>query len=239
MADVVLHNVSKHYRRRVPAVCDLNLHISDGELLVLVGPSGCGKTTTLRLIAGLEKPTAGSIHIAGRDVAKVPPHERNLAMVFQDFSLYPHMTVRRNMAFGLKMRGVKRAIRDEKVQTAAQTLGITHLLDHKPGKLSGGEQQRAALAKTLVLQPQIYLLDEPLSNLDPKTRSQLRTQIKTLQRDLKATMIHVTHDQHEALAMADRIAVMHQGRIQQIGTPDQIRTQPANEIVADFFTVYS
>lgn len=235
MAEVVLNNVTKTYGRRIVAVRDLNLHVRDGELLVLVGPSGCGKTTTLRLIAGLEKPDRGAIHIAGRDMQNVLPRDRHVAMVFQDHALYPHMSVRRNMAFGLKMRRVPRAQREVQVKKSAEMLGLAHLLDRKPGELSGGERQRAALGKALVLNPSCFLLDEPLSNLDPKTRSQLRSQIKTLQRQLGATIIHVTHDQNEALTLGDRIAVMNAGRIEQIATPDEIRTTPATPFVAEFF----
>jgi multiple sugar transport system ATP-binding protein len=234
MADVILENITKQYDSGVIAVSDLTLHVRSGELLAIVGPSGCGKTTTLRLIAGLVEPTEGLVRIEGRNVNQVSPADRNVAMVFQDDALYPHMTVRQNMAFGLKMRRVPRAEREEKIRAAAEALGITALLERRPGQLSGGERQRAALARALVRRPKVFLLDEPLANLDPTLRFQLREQIRILHRQINATMVYVTHDQEEAMALGTRIAVMHQGALLQVGTPMDVYRRPINRFVAGF-----
>lgn len=234
MAEVILENLYKRYRGGAVAVDTLNLHMPDGELLAIVGPSGCGKTTTLRLIAGLESPTEGLVRIDGINVNTVSPGKRNVAMVFQDHSLYPHMSVRKNMHFGLKMRRIPSGERAEKVTAAAEALGIAHLLDRRPGELSGGEQQRAALGKALVQRPQVFLLDEPLSNLDPTLRRELRQVIRILHRQINATMIFVTHDQEEALTLGDRVAVMRNGAIQQIGSPLEVYDKPVNRFVAGF-----
>ena len=234
MASVMLENLSKRYGNGAVAVDDVTLQVHDGELLVIVGPSGCGKTTLLRLIAGLEQPTEGLVRIDGRNVNRVSPADRNIAMVFQDHALYPHMTVRQNMAFGLKMRGVRRGERDEKVRAAAEALDLAALLERKPGALSGGERQRAALARALVRRPQCFLLDEPLSNLDPPLRVKARNLIRTLHRQIETTMIHVTHDQDDAMALGDRIAVMHRGEILQVGARDEIYHQPLSRFVAEF-----
>lgn len=241
MAEVVLEQVCKRYgglfqsRASVWAVRDLNLRVRDGELLALVGPSGCGKTTTLRLIAGLERLTSGTVRIEGRIVNDLHPRDRHVAMVFQDDGLYPHMTARQNMAFGLRMRKTQREVIERKVTAAAEALGIADLLDHKPGAMSGGQRQRIALAKAIVLEPKCFLFDEPLSNLDPQWRRRLCTEIKALHRRLQTTMIYVTHDQEEAITLGDRIAVMAEGQLQQVGTPMEIYHQPLNRFVAEFF----
>ena len=235
MAEIILENLSKRYPGGDLAVHNLNLHVREGELLVLVGPSGCGKTTTLRLIAGLEEPTDGTIRIGQRVVNRDQPRDRNVAMVFQDYALYPHMTVYQNMAFPLKMRKVPRALIDDKVRQAALALGITDLLQRKPKALSGGQRQRAALGRAIVRDPQCFLLDEPLSNLDASMRLQLRTEIKSLHQRLKTTTMYVTHDQEEAMTLGDRIAVMSRGEIPQIATPLEIYRRPINRFVAGFF----
>ena len=234
MADVILENLTKQYDGGVIALNDLTLHVRNGELLLIVGPSGCGKSTTLRLIAGLEQPTDGIVRIDGKNANQVSPADRNIAMVFQDDALYPHMTVRQNMAFGMKMRRVPRSEREEKIRAGAETLGISSLLDRRPGQLSGGERQRAALARALVRRPQVFLLDEPLANLDPSMRFQLREQIRILHRQISATMVYVTHDQEEAMSLGNRVAVMHEGSIQQIGTPMEVYHRPMNRFVAGF-----
>jgi multiple sugar transport system ATP-binding protein len=237
MAEVALEHVTKTYGKRtrtVTALRELTLAAADGELLVLVGPSGCGKTTTLRLIAGLEAPSAGTIRMAGTVVNDVPPQDRDVAMVFQDHALYPHMTVRRNLAFGLKMRGVPRAAIRDRVTEAARRLGIGHLMERRPGSLSGGECQRVALGRAIVRQPRAFLLDEPLSSLDAQLRARMRSEIKNLKRDLRATMIYVTHDQAEAMTLGDRIAVLRDGELQQCGPPMQVYKRPANRFVAGF-----
>jgi iron(III) transport system ATP-binding protein len=233
MAALVLEHLSKSFGR-VPAVHDLTLHVRDGELLTLVGPSGCGKSTTLRLIAGLEKPSSGAIAIGGRNVNHLPPAKRNVAITFQDQSLYPHMTVRKNLAFGLRMRRWKPGTIKQHVAATASLLGLTELLDRKPGELSGGEVQRAALGRAIIVQPHVLLLDEPLSNLDATLRLRLRGELRAIQRLLRMTTIFVTHDQEEALTMADRIVVMNQGVIEQVGTPTEVYRKPASAFVADF-----
>ncbi|MCI0364813.1 MAG: ABC transporter ATP-binding protein [Phycisphaerales bacterium] len=240
MAEVVLENLCKDYPARRggdvnSAVKNLNLKIGDGELLALVGPSGCGKTTTLRLIAGLDEPTSGKIQIGERQVNDLPPRDRRVAMVFQDYALYPHMTVRQNIAFGLKMRRRPRAEIDDRVNSVGQALNVVDLLDRKPGALSGGQRQRAALGRALAQRPECLLLDEPLSNLDAQLRAQVRSQIKSIHQQFKTTMIHVTHDQEEAMVLADRIAVMNRGEIHQIDQPMEVYRKPANRFVAGFF----
>jgi len=237
MASVILENVNKTYRSRkseVQAVVDLNISIADQELIVLVGPSGCGKTTTLRLIAGLEDLTSGQIQIDNQVVNRIAPKDRDIAMVFQNYALYPHMTVYKNMAFGLKMRKTPREEIKRRVHEMANLLGLEHLLERKPADLSGGECQRVAVGRAIVRKPRVFLLDEPLANLDARLRTATRSEIKTLQRNLKTTMIYVTHDQEEAMTLGDRIVVMKGGMIQQCDSPLDIYRQPVNRFVAGF-----
>ena len=234
MADVRLTGLVKRYDGDVLAVDSLDLEIRSGELVVLVGPSGCGKSTTLRMIAGLERITGGDLHIGDRLVNEVHPRDRDIAMVFQSYALYPHMTVRENMAFGLVLRKTPKDEINRRVQEAAKTLGLEGLLDRKPRALSGGQRQRVAMGRALVRQPQVFLFDEPLSNLDAKLRGQMRLEISRLHRQLGATMIYVTHDQVEAMTLADRIAILDQGRLQQFGTPMDVYKSPANRFVASF-----
>jgi multiple sugar transport system ATP-binding protein len=231
---IALEQITKVFSNGRIAVRELTLEVGDGELLVLVGPSGCGKSTVLRLIAGLEAPTSGRILIDGRDMTRVPPHERDLAMVFQSYALYPHKTVAENLAFGLRMRGVDRATIDTQVRTAAEALHIEQLLDQKPGQLSGGQRQRVALGRAIVRQPRAFLLDEPLSNLDPQLRFDTRAELGQLHRRLRATMVHVTHDQEEAMTLGDRIAVMRDGSVEQIAPPLEMYQRPLNRFVASF-----
>ena len=212
----------------------VNIEIADGEFTVLVGPSGCGKSTLLRMIAGLEEITSGEIAIGGRVVNKVPPKQRDIAMVFQNYALYPHMTVRENMAFSLRLAGAPQAAMDERVGRAAQILGLAALLDRYPRQLSGGQRQRVAMGRAIVRDPQVFLFDEPLSNLDAKLRVQMRAEIKDLHQRLGTTTIYVTHDQIEAMTMADQIVVMHGGQIEQIGSPLELYDNPANHFVAGF-----
>ena len=233
MASVVLAHVDKTFPPDVRAVVDFSLEVGDGELVVLLGPSGCGKSTALNMIAGLEDPTSGSIMIGGRVVNDDPPAARNIAMVFQDYALYPHMTVRENLGFGLKMRGTAKADIAARIQRAARTLGIDGLLERKPRALSGGQRQRVAVGRAIVRDPAVFLFDEPLSNLDSKLRVAMRAEIKELHLALKRTMIYVTHDQLEAMTLATRIVVIKQGVIQQVGTPMEIYEQPTNRVVAD------
>ncbi len=236
---IVLENVTKVFPaprgQTVRAVHNLNLAIGEDEFLVLVGPTGCGKTTVLRLIAGLEEATEGKIFFGDEYVNDVPPKDRDVAMVFQNGALYPHMTALENMAFGLKLRKLPRDEIQKRVNDAASSLGISGLLDRKPASLSGGQRQRVALGRALVRQPKIFLFDEPLSNLDPITRKQIRREIVRLHAELRAPMIYVTHDEREALSLGRRIAVMREGEIQQIGTAEEIRQRPANQFVAEFF----
>lgn len=234
MAKVVLKNVSKVYSNGVRAASNIDLEIRDKEFLVLVGPSGCGKSTILRMIAGLEDITKGEIHIDEKLVNDVPPKNRNIAMVFQNYALYPHMTVRQNLTFGLKLHRHPPKVIEERVSKAAEILGIFDLLDRKPRAISGGQRQRAALGRAIVRQPAVFLFDEPLSNLDAKFRVQMRTEIKKLHQRLQTTMIYVTHDQIEAMTMGERIAVIKQGTIQQLSTPTVLYHQPVNKFVAGF-----
>jgi multiple sugar transport system ATP-binding protein len=217
-----------------PALANLNLDVKPGEFLVLVGPSGCGKSTALRSIAGLEEPDAGTIHIGERDVTHLPPRERDIAMVFQNYALYPHMTVFDNLAFGLKLRKTPKADVDRRVKEAAETLGLTRYLDSKPKALSGGERQRVALGRALVRRPAVFLFDEPLSNLDAQLRVQMRAELHRLHQQLDATMIYVTHDQVEAMTLGDRIAVLSAGVLQQVDAPLAVYERPANRFVAGF-----
>ncbi len=212
----------------------LDLEIADEEFMVFVGPSGCGKSTLLRIIAGLEMPSAGEVLIGGRRVNSLPPAQRDVAMVFQDYALYPHMTVRQNMAFGLEMRRVPHAEIDARVMRAAQMLHLEPLLARRPKALSGGQRQRVAMGRAIVRDPQVFLFDEPLSNLDAKLRSLVRAEIKTLSQELRTTMVFVTHDQVEAMTMADRLVVLKAGVIQQVGSPEQVYEAPANQFVAGF-----
>ncbi len=233
MARVELEAVSKRFGN-VVAVKDFTLTVEDREFLVLLGPSGCGKTTTLRMVAGLEEPSAGRIVIGDRDVTFAEPKDRDIAMVFQNYALYPHMTVYDNMAFGLKLRHVPRAEIQRLVQDAAAMLGLEALLGRRPRELSGGQRQRVALGRAIVRNPKAFLMDEPLSNLDAKLRAQTRVQLKALHRRLDATVIYVTHDQTEAMTMGTRIVVMKDGVVQQVDTPDAIYHRPANQFVATF-----
>jgi multiple sugar transport system ATP-binding protein len=231
---IVLERVTKVFPNGRVAVRDLTLEIGDGEMLVLVGPSGCGKSTVLRLIAGLEPPTTGRIVIDGRDMTGVPPNERDLSMVFQSYALYPHKTVAENLGFGLRMRGVDRAAIETRVRDAAGALQIEPLLHLKPAQLSGGQRQRVALGRAMVREPRAFLLDEPLSNLDPQLRVDTRAELARLHRRLHATMIHVTHDQEEAMTLGDRIAVLHDGAAEQVAPPLEVYRQPVNMFVAAF-----
>lgn len=235
MARILLENVSKIFDGGVTAVSDFNLEVADGEFMVIVGPSGCGKTTTLRMIAGLEEVTSGNIYIGDTRVNDVPPRERDIAMVFQNYALYPHMNVYQNMAFALKMRNVPRAEIKKRVKDAAGLLGIEHLLRRKPRAMSGGQCQRVALGRAIVRQPKAFLFDEPLSNLDAGLRLSMRTELKSLHRRLRTTTVYVTHDQVEAMSLGDRISVMHEGRIQQTDAPMEIYEKPVNKFVAGFF----
>ncbi|UCF18808.1 MAG: ABC transporter ATP-binding protein [Gemmatimonadota bacterium] len=233
MAHVSIRGLSKVFDE-TPVVSDLDLEVADGEFVVLVGPSGSGKTTALRLVAGLERPTSGSILIGDRDVTEVPPRDRDIAMVFQSYALYPHMTVYENIAFGLEVRGHRAAEIDRRVQEAAEILGIRGLLHRKPAQLSGGQRQRAALGRSIVRHPQAFLFDEPLSNLDASLRVGMRAELSQLHRRLKATILYVTHDQVEAMTMGQRIAVMNEGRLQQCAEPLEVYRKPANIFVAGF-----
>src|SRR5215213_2008832 len=233
MAAVRFTDVDKRFGD-VHAVRGLSLDIADGEFMVLVGPSGSGKTTALRMLAGLESITGGEIAIGDRVVNRVAPRERDIAMVFQDYALYPQMTVFDNLAFGLRRRKVPREDIDARVRTAAELLDIGPYLDRKPGQLSGGQAQRVALGRALVRQPQVFLMDEPLSNLDAKLRTQTRGEIKRVQHEVGTTTVYVTHDQVEAMTMGDRIAVMNDGVLEQVGTPEELYERPANRFVAGF-----
>ena len=233
MAGVSLRKISKVFGAQT-AVAPMDLEIADGEFLVLVGPSGCGKTTTLRMIAGLETPTAGEIQIGDRDVTYLEPKHRDIAMVFQNYALYPHMTVYANMAYSLRLRGVDKAEVEQRIQKASSILGIETLLDRLPRQLSGGQQQRVALGRAIVRDPQVFLMDEPLSNLDAKLRVQTRAELIKLHKRLNTTVVYVTHDQVEAMTMGTRIVVMKDGFVQQVGEPGIIYREPANMFVAAF-----
>jgi len=234
MAEVVLNNVSKIFDKNVVAVDDVAFKVEDKEFVVLVGPSGCGKSTTLRMIAGLEEVSKGEILIDGKIVNDVPPKDRDIAMVFQNYALYPHMTVYDNMAFGLKLRKYPRQEIKNRVMEAAEILGIKDLLDRKPKALSGGQRQRVAVGRAIVRKPKVFLFDEPLSNLDAKLRVQMRTEIIKLHDRLEATIIYVTHDQIEAMTMGDKIVVLKDGKVQQIDTPLNLYNRPQNKFVAGF-----
>lgn len=233
MADIVLNQVQKHFGA-VTVVESISLDVTDGEFIVLVGPSGCGKSTTLRMVAGLEETSGGTISIGGRDVTHLEPKDRNIAMVFQNYALYPHKTVYENLAFGMRMRKIAPDEIARQVEWAAQMLGIEKLLQRKPRQLSGGQMQRVSLGRALVRRPDAFLLDEPLSNLDAKLRIHMREEIGLLHKRIGTSMIYVTHDQVEAMTLGDRIVVMHGGRAQQIGSPLEIYDRPANRFVAGF-----
>ncbi len=233
MASISLRGLGKRFGQ-VVAVEDLSLEIDDGEFIVLLGPSGCGKTTTMRMVAGLEEPTSGDILIGGKRVNDVPARDRGVAMVFQNYALYPHMTVGENIGYPLKVRGIGKEKRAEMVRDAAGKVGLGELVARRPAELSGGQRQRVALARAIVRTPSLFLMDEPLSNLDAKLRTVMRAQLKHLQGELRTTTIYVTHDQVEAMTLADRICILNSARIQQLGTPKEIYARPANSFVAGF-----
>ncbi|WYP27732.1 sn-glycerol-3-phosphate ABC transporter ATP-binding protein UgpC [Alkalihalobacillus sp. FSL W8-0930] len=234
MAEISLENIYKIYDGDVTAVTDFNLSIEDKEFIVFVGPSGCGKSTTLRMIAGLEDISKGDLHIGDKRMNDVAPKDRDIAMVFQNYALYPHMNVYDNMAFGLKLRKFKKDEIDKRVKNAAQILGLTEMLDRKPKAMSGGQRQRVALGRAIVRDPQVFLMDEPLSNLDAKLRVQMRAEITKLHKRLQTTTIYVTHDQTEAMTMATRIVIMKDGLIQQVGSPKEVYDNPENVFVGGF-----
>src|SRR5690606_18555663 len=234
MSSITLEHITKQYGSAAPAVDNLSLTIEAGSFTVLLGPSGCGKSTTLRMIAGLETPSSGRILIDGRDVTDLPPRDRKLAMVFQSYALFPHMNVRENILIGLKVRKEARATHAERLQRTARLLGLEKLLDRKPSQLSGGQQQRVALGRAVISEAPIYLMDEPLSNLDAQLRQEMRREIRALQQSLGITMVYVTHDQTEAMSMADRVVIMIGGRIEQHDTPDSLYASPATEFAARF-----
>jgi multiple sugar transport system ATP-binding protein len=234
MADIAIRSLTKRYDNGHLAVDSVDLDVTDGELLVLVGPSGCGKSTLLRMIAGLEEVTAGSITIGDRDVTDLQPKDRDIAMVFQSYALYPHMTVRRNIAYPLKLAGRPKDEIDARVADAARILQLDDVLERRPAQLSGGQRQRVAMGRAIVRQPTVFLMDEPLSNLDAKLRVQMRAEIARLQRALEVTTIYVTHDQVEAMTMGTRVAVLHRGRIEQVDTPQRLYDRPATTFVATF-----
>jgi len=231
---IVLRDISKLYASGSHAVRGLSLAIEPGEFMVLVGPSGCGKSTVLRIIAGLEEPTDGGVDIGGRDMGGVHPRDRDIAMVFQNYALYPHLSVEENLSFALRMRGAPARVRRERVLEAADLLGINPLLQKKPAQLSGGERQRVALGRAITRKPSAFLFDEPLSNLDPDRRVSTRSEIKRIQRELGTTTVYVTHDHEEAMAIGDRIAVMSRGSLEQVGAPDEVYEHPASRFVGTF-----
>ncbi|WP_049854551.1 ABC transporter ATP-binding protein [Dickeya fangzhongdai] len=233
MATLRLHNVSKRFDDK-PALRSLSLEIADGEFLVLVGPSGCGKSTLLRLLAGLETVSDGEIWLDGDDITARSPRERNFAMIFQNYALFPHLTVKDNITFGMQIRHEPKTSWQPRLEKVAQLLQLDELLDRKPGKLSGGQRQRVAMARAIVRNPRLFLMDEPLSNLDARLRTEVRDGIMTLHRQLKTSTVYVTHDQTEAMSMADRIVVMNNGEVQQVGTPEQLYAFPTNRFVASF-----
>ena len=234
MAEVILENICKTYGNNFRAIDQLNLSVEDGEFLILVGPSGCGKSTALRMIAGLEDITSGSLRIGGVDVVDMPPKDRDIAMVFQSYALYPHMTVSENIAFSMRLAGKPKAERKKRVDEIAKILQLTSLLDSKPANLSGGQRQRVAMGRAMVREPAAFLMDEPLSNLDAKLRVQMRAEITSLQKQLGVTTIYVTHDQIEAMTMGDRVAVLKGGVLQQVDTPKRLYESPVNAFVAGF-----
>jgi multiple sugar transport system ATP-binding protein len=234
MAEITLDKLTKVYGDGTRAVSELDLEIEDGEFVVLVGPSGCGKTSALRMVAGLEPITDGRVLIGGEVVNKLPPKDRDIAMIFQNYALYPHMSAFDNMAFGLKLRGMKRARRGERVKSAARTLGLAEVLPKKPRTLSGGQRQRVAMGRAIVREPRAFLMDEPLSNLDAKLRVEMRAEIARLQHELEVTTIYVTHDQVEAMTLGDRVAIMRDGVLQQVDGPQQLYDRPRNLFVAEF-----
>jgi ABC-type sugar transport system ATPase subunit len=237
MSEVRLVGISKHYdgARNKAVIEGLDLEAGNGELVVLVGPSGCGKSTTLRIVAGLEEPSRGKVFIGARDVTDVPPAQRDIAMVFQSYALYPHMTVFENMAFALRIRKLPQHEISERVQAAARSLGIESLLERRPKHLSGGQRQRVAIGRAVVRQPKVFLFDEPLSNLDAKLRGDMRREIARVHKEAGVTSMYVTHDQIEAMTLADRIVVLRDGAVQQVGTPMEVYDRPANRFVAGFF----
>ncbi|TIX61336.1 MAG: sn-glycerol-3-phosphate ABC transporter ATP-binding protein UgpC, partial [Mesorhizobium sp.] len=234
MAEVILENICKTYGNNFHAIDQLNLSVEDGEFLILVGPSGCGKSTALRMIAGLEDITSGSLRIGGVDVVDMPPKDRDIAMVFQSYALYPHMDVSSNMGFSLLLKKAEKATIDGRVGAAAKRLGLDSFLGRLPRQLSGGQRQRVAMGRAIVRDPKVFLFDEPLSNLDAKLRVHMRAEIKALHQQLKTTSVYVTHDQVEAMTMADRIVVMHDGYVQQVGHPLELYDRPVNTFVAGF-----
>jgi multiple sugar transport system ATP-binding protein len=234
MAAITFENLTKTYAGGVQALHDFSLNVADGEFLVLVGPSGCGKSTVLRCLAGLETPTSGTIRLDGRIINDLPPQKRDLAMVFQSYALYPHLTVFDNLAFGLRLARRSRPEIRHRVLAVAEKLGISHYLNKKPRELSGGERQRVALGRAMVRQPRAFLMDEPLSNLDAALRLKMRTELLRLQRELHATFVYVTHDQTEAMTMGDRVAILNQGRLQQVAPPRELYDHPLNRFVAGF-----
>src|SRR5688500_4395318 len=234
MAEIVLDEITKRFPDGTEAVKAMSLDIEDGEFMILVGPSGCGKSTALRMIAGLEDISAGELKIGGEQVNDRAPKDRDIAMVFQNYALYPHMTVRENMGFALKLAGVDKAEIDSKVEEAAATLDLSEHLDRRPANLSGGQRQRVAMGRAIVRDPKAFLMDEPLSNLDAKLRVQMRTEVSRIQRQLGTTMVYVTHDQTEAMTLGDRVAVMRAGVLQQVDTPGKLYENPSNLFVAGF-----
>ena len=234
MADITISGLTKVYPNGFTAIDGVDIDVADGEFLVLVGPSGCGKSTLLRMIAGLEEVTDGSLSIGGRDVTDAAPRDRDIAMVFQSYALYPHMTVRRNIGYPLKLAGVPKAEMETRIAAAARTLQLEAVLDRKPGQLSGGQRQRVAMGRAIVRKPAAFLMDEPLSNLDAKLRVQMRAEIARLQREFETTTVYVTHDQVEAMTMGDRVAVLNAGRVEQCDTPRRLYDRPANLFVAAF-----
>ena len=234
MANLSFQNIKKVYDNSVVAVHDFNLEIADKEFIVLVGPSGCGKSTTLRMVAGLEEITGGELYIGGKKVNTTPPKDRDIAMVFQNYALYPHMTIYDNIAYGLRLRKFPKRVIDQKVREAAEILDISELLKRKPKALSGGQQQRVAIGRAIVREPQVFLMDEPLSNLDAKLRNQMRSEIIKLRQKLNTTFIYVTHDQTEAMTLGDRIVIMKDGFVQQVGMPQEVFHHPSNIFVAGF-----
>ncbi len=234
MAEITLEQLTKVYGDGTRAVSDLDLEIADGEFVVLVGPSGCGKTSALRMVAGLEPITGGRVLIGGEVVNKLPPKDRDIAMIFQNYALYPHMSAFDNMAFGLKLRGMKRERRGDRVRSTAKTLGLAEVLPRKPRTLSGGQRQRVAMGRAIVREPRAFLMDEPLSNLDAKLRVEMRAEIARLQRELGVTTIYVTHDQVEAMTLGDRVAIMRDGVLQQVAKPQELYDRPRNLFVAEF-----